>query len=339
MTGVPRISAAVITLNEAANLPGLLRSLVWTDEVVVVDGGSQDSTVEIARDFGCRVLHQPFDTFAAQRNRALQSCTGDWILSIDADERCTPPLIEEVRARTRAADHAGYRVPIRRRIFGRKMRYSGTQDDRPIRLFLRTSGRWQGDVHEVLRLSGRVGQLQGWLEHETLPDLSAFLTKMERYTTLEARRRVAEGVPPRWRDMWLAPAMETARRMFVKGGLLDGPQGWAFCVLSGLSQWVLAHKHRWMWTGRAAEPAPCSDGIDHMTSTAKPQADAEASKLSAACGDGDEQEASTAKPQADAEASAFAAACGDVNDQDISPASDLRRSATAPVPRRFLRIA
>jgi hypothetical protein len=138
-------------------------------------------------------------------------------------------------------------VPIRSRIFGRPFRFSGTQDDRPIRLFRRGAAVWEGDVHEVLRVRGPVGVLRTGFEHETLPNLAAFLRKMDRYTTLEARQRVATGREPRWRERWLAPAVEIGRRLIWKRGLLDGPQGWAFCLLSGLSQWVLADKHRRGW--------------------------------------------------------------------------------------------
>ncbi len=261
----PTITAAVITLNERANVPGLVRSLAWVDEVVLVDGGSSDGTQELARRLGCIVVEHPFDNYAAQRNRALRYANGEWVLSIDADERCTPPMAEEVRGRLLYGDYAAYRVPIRSRIFGRRVRFSGTQDDRPIRLMRRGSGRWEGDVHEVLRIAGRVGEVTAWLDHHTLPNLSAFLSKMERYTTLEAGYRVAQGIAPRWRDRWIAPAMEITRRLIWKAGWLDGPQGWAFCTLSGLSQWVLAHKHRQLW---AQQVAPAAEATADSAPTA-----------------------------------------------------------------------
>jgi glycosyltransferase involved in cell wall biosynthesis len=243
----PSITAAVITLNEEQMLPGLLASLAWADEIVLVDGGSLDRTVELARAAGCRVAEHPFDTYARQRNRALGLAGGDWILSIDADERPTPRLVDEIRTTIAVSRRAAYRVPIRSRIFGRRMRYSGTQDDRPVRLFRRGQAHWSGDVHEVLQVSGRIGRLNGWLEHETLPNLPAFLAKMRRYTSLEAGQRVRAGRLPRRRDLWLAPAVEVFRRLVWKKGCLDGPEGWAFCLLSGVSQWVLARKHQRMW--------------------------------------------------------------------------------------------
>lgn len=244
------VSAAIITLNEADRMPDLLQSLAWADEVVVVDGGSTDSTVKLARDFGARVAVHPFDNFAAQRNRAIDLARGSWVLSIDADERPTPRLVSEIRWRVQSGRHAGFRVPIRSEIFGHKMRYGGTQDDRPVRLFRRDAARWTGEVHERLSVRGRIGELRHHLQHVTIEDLSAFLRKMHRYTSLAAERLVEAGQPPRWKDAWLRPPLEVFRRLIWKQGLLDGPYGWMFCLLSGLSEWVQAQRHRKLWEAR-----------------------------------------------------------------------------------------
>src|SRR5262249_16906619 len=148
MTSPPTITAAIITLNEQRHLPALLARLDWVSEIVVVDGGSSDDTLAIARRHGCRVIEHPFDTFAQQRNRAADLARCDWILSIDADERPTPAIIREIQwritrgtslsetrgrfsaRRRRAEGPVAFRVPIRSRIFGRPFRFSGTQDDR-----------------------------------------------------------------------------------------------------------------------------------------------------------------------------------------------------------------
>ena len=244
------IAAAIIALEEQANLARLLPRLDWVDEIVVVDGGSRDATARIARQFGCRVAVREFDTFARQRNWALDLVQADWVLSIDADERPAPRLVAEIRAAIVGTRAAAFRVPIRSRIFRRAMRRSGTQDDRPIRLFRRGLARWTGEVHEVLEVEGRVGRLRAWLEHDTLPDFRSFLAKMDRYTTLEAQARVLAGRGPRALDRWLAPPREIFRRLLWKQGVLDGPAGWAFCALSGLSEWVLAEKHRRLWGAR-----------------------------------------------------------------------------------------
>jgi hypothetical protein len=253
----PTISAVIIALNEEQNLPGLLERLDWTDEVIVVDGGSSDGTVAIARSWGARVLVRSFDNFAAQRNYGLALARGDWILSIDADERPAAGLKEEVRERIATSRLAAFRVPIRSKIFGRRFRFNGTQDDRPVRLVRRGAARWAGGVHEVLQVAGRVGRLRRALEHETIPNLAAFLTKMERYTTLAAAQRIAAGQLPRKWNRWLAPPREVFRRLVWKQGFFDGPQGWAFALLSGVSEWILADKHRRMWDEAQVRNAGC----------------------------------------------------------------------------------
>jgi glycosyltransferase involved in cell wall biosynthesis len=265
MSNRPTITAAIIALDEEQNLAELLPRLDWTDEIVVVDGGSRDGTVGLARTLGCRVVSHPLDDFAAQRNRALHAATGDWVLSIDADERPCPGLPAEIRRRLVHTSQTALRISIRSWIFGRRIRRGGTQDDRPVRLFRRGAARWEGGVHERLRVRGRIGRLDGWLVHRTMPDLHAFLVKMHRYTSLEAQARVAAGRRPSWRDAWIAPVRESLRRLVWKQGLLDGPAGWAFCLLSGLSEWILAREHRWLWGVPRFGPAGVNPADRHVS--------------------------------------------------------------------------
>jgi len=265
MSDRPTITAALITLDEERNLAELLPALDWVDQIVVVDGGSRDATLCVARRHGCCVVSRPFDTFARQRNHALGLATGDWVLSIDADERPTPRLVAEIRRRIARSRAAAFRVPIRSWVFGRRLRRSGTQDDCPVRLFRRHAARWRGDVHEVLRISGRVDRLHNWLMHDTTPDLETFLAKMHRYARLEASGRAAAGRRPTWSDTWLVPAGEILRRLIYKQGLWDGPAGWAFCFLSGLSEWVLAREHHGLMRATANSRRATPAGIDGQT--------------------------------------------------------------------------
>lgn len=252
MSHRPTVTAAVITLNEEQHLPGWLEAHAWADERLVVDGGSTDGTVTLARAAGARVVERRFDDFSRQRNFALSGAGGDWVWFADADERPTTPLVSEIRQRVTHDSPVAYRAPIRSVIFGRAFRFCGTQDDRPIRLLRRGRGRWVGGVHEVLHADGAVGRLRGWLDHTTMPDLRSFLCKMNRYTTLQAEGRWRVGRRPSWRDAWLAPGREIFRRLVWKHGWLDGPEGWAFAFLSGLSEWVLAGKLRKAWEQRGA---------------------------------------------------------------------------------------
>jgi glycosyltransferase involved in cell wall biosynthesis len=254
----PTITVAIIALDEERHLGELLPQLAWADEVTVVDGGSRDRSMEVARSHGANVIQRRFDRFAAQRNAALDAARGDWIFFIDADERPTPRLVAEVRERIAREDASGYRVPIRSIIFGRRFRFSGTQNDIPLRLMRRGSGRWGGAVHERFSIDGGVGRLAAHLEHFTLPSVAAFRRKMERYTTLEAEARIARGEAPRRRDTWLRPALEVFRRLIWKQGWLDGPEGWKFCLLSGLSEWTLARKHRDAWQRMNSAASNCA---------------------------------------------------------------------------------
>jgi glycosyltransferase involved in cell wall biosynthesis len=252
----PTVTAAIIVQNEADHLRQLLPRLIWADETLVVDGGSSDEGVAIARSFGAKVVERPFDDFASQRNAALDAAVGDWVLFVDADERPGPTLADEIRRRIEHIACDGYRVPIRSSIFGRPFRFSGTQNDAPLRLVRRGASRWHGAVHETCSVAGAVGRLEAWLDHEGLPDVATFLAKMERYTTLAATARVADRPPPRLRDAWLRPPLEIFRRLCWKQGWLDGPEGWSFAMLSGLSEWVAATKHRRLWKRLQAEAAP-----------------------------------------------------------------------------------
>lgn len=242
----PRVSALIVARDEARNLPGCLDALAWADEVVVVvDAASRDATEAIARARADRVAVREFDDFASQRNAALDLASADWVFAVDADERATPALASEVRATVgdRSSSHAGYRVPIRSVILGRRFGHSGTQDDRPLRLFRRDAGWWVGEVHETVALRGTAGRLSAWLEHETLPDVRAFLAKLDRYTSLEAIKLANLGRRPRRFDLTLRPLWTFARLYLGKQGFRDGPEGFAFCALSAVSvavrQWKL----------------------------------------------------------------------------------------------------
>jgi glycosyltransferase involved in cell wall biosynthesis len=243
----PRISVLILARDEAANLPGCLASVAWADEVVVVvDRASRDQTRAIAERSADIVSVRTFDDFARQRNAALDLATGDWVFAIDADERATPALAEEVRRLTSdpGGVHQGYRVPIRSVILGRPFAFSGTQHDRPLRLFRRGAGRWVGAVHETVALRGSAGLLSGHLQHRTIPDMQTFLRKLNEYTTLEAIKLEREGGRPRAIDLALRPFWTFLKLYLGKQGFRDGREGFVFCALSGLSVAVRHWKHR-----------------------------------------------------------------------------------------------
>lgn len=243
----PRISVLVVAKDEADNLADCLAAVQWADErVVVVDAASRDATLAIARRDADVVTVRAFDDFASQRNAALALATGDWVLSVDADERVTPELAAEIRrviADTESPHH-GYRVPIRSEVLGRPFAFSGTQRDRPLRLFRGDSGRWVGLVHETVDLRGSSAFVRGELRHRTIPTMSVFLAKIDRYTTLEAEGLAGAGRPFRALDLTLRPVWTFFKLYVLEQGFRDGIEGFVFCLFSGVSAAVRAWKHR-----------------------------------------------------------------------------------------------
>jgi glycosyltransferase involved in cell wall biosynthesis len=251
----PRLSVLVVAKTEAHNLADCLASTRWADEqVVVVDRASRDGTLEIAEREADVVAVRTFDDFASQRNTALALASGDWVLSIDADERATPELAAEIRRviADPATPFRGFRVPIRSVILGRPFAFSGTQFDLPVRLFRRDAGYWTGLVHETVELRGPAGTLRNFLRYHTLPDVQVFLSKVNDYTTLEARGMAELARRYRATDLALRPIWTFFKLYVVKQGFRDGVEGFMFCVLSGVSVAVRAWKLRELTLARRA---------------------------------------------------------------------------------------
>lgn len=236
-----RLSAAIIARDEERHIAGCLASLAGlADEVVVLlDTRTRDHTAQICLAHGAQLFHEPWRGFAAQRNRALARCAGDWVLFIDADERVTPELNAEIRAllsRPPAAgaapEHAGYWIPRFNRFFGQTLRGGGWYPDHQLRLLRRDAARYDEarHVHEYADLSGPAGYLQGHLIHHNIEQIGEFWHKQSRYALAEARTLAAEGRRARLRNFLGAPAREFVRRYIRLGGWRDGPLGLFLCA-------------------------------------------------------------------------------------------------------------
>jgi glycosyltransferase involved in cell wall biosynthesis len=223
----PRLTAAVITLNEEDRLRACLESVAWADEIVVVDAESHDKTVQIAREFTERVIVRPWPGFAAQKNFALDHARGDWVFSLDADEEVSAELRQEMLAVL--ADPSaleGYAVPRRNVFWGRWVRHGGLYPDWQVRLFRRGQARFvERDVHESVRVEGRVGRLRGALVHRSYRDVSDFLTRADRYSSLAAEtwRRAGRRVGPA--HLVLRPLGRFVGMYVLRLGFLDGWRG------------------------------------------------------------------------------------------------------------------
>ena len=223
----PRLSVVVVTLNEEERLRACLESAAWADEIVVVDALSHDKTVQIAREFTDRVIVRPWPGFAAQKNFGLAEAGGDWILSLDADEQVSPELRDEIlRVLADDGPHDGYRVPRRNLFGGQWVRHGGLWPDWQLRLFRRGRGRFvERAVHESVEVAGMVGRCRGPLIHRSYRDVTDFLDRADRYSTLAAEERVRSGRRVRATDFILRPAGRFLSMYILKLGCLDGVRG------------------------------------------------------------------------------------------------------------------
>lgn len=227
------LSVAVIALDEEARLRPCLESVAWADEIVVVDAGSRDGTPAVARQFTDRVLVRPWQGYGRQKNLALDQCRGDWILSLDADERVPPPLREEIGGVLAAAPpQAGFFIARRNLFQGRWVRHGGLYPDYQLRLFRRGRGRFtEVGVHEAVRVDGPTGRLRHPLVHEGYRGVADFAARAQRYAELAARDRAAAGRGGRAWDLLLRPAWRFASMYLLRLGFLDGWRGLVLAVL------------------------------------------------------------------------------------------------------------
>ena len=228
---MPRLSAIIITKDEATNIADCLRSLAFCDERIVVDAGSSDGTLLIARENGARVAAHGWRGFGPQKNCALSLAQGDWVLSIDADERVTPELAAAIKAAVEAGTADGYEIPRRSSFCGRMMRHSGWFPDRVLRLFRRDRGRFSDDlVHERVICEGKVARLNAPLLHYPVIRLEDAIRRMDNYSTLGAERIAASGKGVSF-FTGIAHGMFAFLRIYVlRLGFLDGSAGFLLAV-------------------------------------------------------------------------------------------------------------
>jgi glycosyltransferase involved in cell wall biosynthesis len=229
----PRLSVAVITLNEAHHLRRCLESVAWADEMVVVDAESHDKTVQVAREFTEAVIVRPWAGFAAQKNFALAQCTGEWILSLDADEEAAPELRAEITTTIAAAQaRDGYAIRRQNVFLDRWVRHGGLYPDWQLRLFRRGRGRFEERrVHESVALTGSLGRLNGHLVHRSYESVGDFVERANRYSTLAAEQMIREGRRVRAGDLLARPLGRFLSMYVLQAGFLDGRRGLLLAAL------------------------------------------------------------------------------------------------------------
>src|SRR3954469_15309312 len=219
-----KISATIITFNEERNIARVIESLLCCDEILVLDSGSNDRTVEIATKLGARVVEASWHGYAAQKNIAADLASHDWILSLDADESVSEALEAEIwQIKKTGPTFDGYTMPRLAQYLGRWILHGGWYPDRKVRLFDRRKAKWVGDyVHESVVVDGRVGHLKSNILHFTCSSLTEHLKTMDRYTTLAAQELVARKKAVTLRHLLVDPPWTFIRSYFFQRGYLDG---------------------------------------------------------------------------------------------------------------------
>lgn len=246
----------MITRNEAADVGRALDSVRWADEIVVVDSESTDETAAIARDRGARVVVRPWPGYVAQKNFAASLAAHDWVLSLDADERVTPALADDIRTALAEPTHQAFRMPRVTWHLGRWIRSTDWYPDEQVRLFDRTKARWTGQlVHEGLKVDGSVGRLGGELQHFAYRDISDHLETIDRYTTYAARQMHAAGQRAGLIRLAAHPPLAFLRNYLARGGFRDGVPGFIVSALNAYYVFLkFAKLHELNAAARPASP-------------------------------------------------------------------------------------
>lgn len=226
------LSVAIVAMDEEANISRTLASVAWADEIVLVDSGSKDRTCEIAREHGARVIVEPWRGYVAQKQYAIELCTKDWVLLLDADEEVSPGLADEIRAAIANPNAVnGYKLPRKNLFLGRWMKHGGFYPDPKLRLFRRGQGFVTGhDPHDRCELKPgapqRIRQFKNALVHYTYPYLSLYIAHMNRYSTLGAQLAVTKGHRSfSVSNIVLRPMATFIYNYFFRLGFLDGREG------------------------------------------------------------------------------------------------------------------
>ena len=242
-----KLTVTVTTFNEAENIAAALDSVAWADEIIVVDSGSTDGTLEIAREKASRVIIHDWNGYSAQKNFAADQASHEWVLSMDADERVTPALAAEIRALLAKGPEArGYRIRRVSRYLGQWIRTTDWFPDYQLRLYDRRAGRWNElRIHESFRLADSTpGTMHGEMEHHSYRDVAHHIQKINHYTTLVVDQWTEEGRRASAIQIVLHPLFAFVRNYLVRGGVRQGTTG---LIISVLNSYYVFLKFAKLW--------------------------------------------------------------------------------------------
>ena len=221
-----------------------MRSVRWADEILVVEDGSSDNTAALGERAGATVIANPFVTIGLQRNAAIERAKHEWIFVIDADERASPELAEEMRAIITSPRFDAYRVPRRNFFLGKEVRHGGWESDKPVRLFRSTIRYNSSRVHEHVEATGEIGELKSALTHEPYPALEIWFEKLGRYSEWWAHDRHDRGKRAGLTSVILRPPFRFVSMFILRGGWMDGARG---TLLAGMASVSVFAKYARLW--------------------------------------------------------------------------------------------
>lgn len=251
-----KLSVIIPTYNEEDNIEGVLKTVSWADEWIVVDNFSTDRTAGLAEGFGAKVLKRTYTGPADQKNWAIPQAAHEWVLLLDADERVTPELAQEIRHwMEQEADipFDAFWIGRQNHFMGRKIRYSGWQNDAVVRLIRRDVCRYDNkQVHEEIDTAHiRVSRLKAKMDHYTFKSLDHFLEKMQRYARWSAQDHAGKTGSIGLYHLWLKPSFRFFKHYILKGGILDGATGF---IVSVIMAWGVFLRYVYLLAERRQKP-------------------------------------------------------------------------------------
>jgi glycosyltransferase involved in cell wall biosynthesis len=227
-----KITAIIPTFNEEIHIENAIKSVSFADEIIVIDSYSTDRTVELAKKYDIQLIQRVFDDFSTQKNYAIDKAVNDWIYVLDADERVTPKLREELLEAVKGPkDFVGFYVYRTFYFIGRKINYGGSKRDKVIRLFLKSHCRYNGNpVHEVIKTDGKVGFLNTKLEHYSYRGFDHFISKLNQYSWLRAKQLHEQNKKVSLFHIVIKPPVRFFIEYFIRLGFLDGFPGFVLAV-------------------------------------------------------------------------------------------------------------
>jgi glycosyltransferase involved in cell wall biosynthesis len=232
-----KITITLITLNSEKTIKPVLEAVSWADEIVLVDSGSTDKTLEIAQQFKAKIIFRDFDGYGSQKNFATEQASNDWILSLDDDEILTPELQHEIQnLNLSTTDYQGFKIPRSLIFLGKLLRFSGEYKRLTLRLFNRKYGNWNAEyVHESVEVNGKIGTLKHQILHDSYRDLTDYFNKFNKYTSLGAKTLAERGKTASSFKIISRFPTTFLKIYLLKGSCLDGYAGFMWALLTAMN--------------------------------------------------------------------------------------------------------